>query len=50
MIGWRRDKGLRYLVRFPMEAYRTKTRGDAWRRVAVTYVLMQEDYTVPRVY
>ncbi|TVY83159.1 hypothetical protein LSUE1_G006944 [Lachnellula suecica] len=43
-------QGLQHLVRSPMNAFETETRGEAWRRVPVTYILTQQDYAVPRVY
>ncbi|KAM0165434.1 hypothetical protein ACHAPG_000105 [Botrytis cinerea] len=44
------DKELPNLVRSSMSAFETKTKGDAWRRVPVTYILTQQDYSVPRPY
>lgn len=44
------QEALVHLVRSPMAAFMAPTEGDAWRRVPVTYVLTQEDYSVPRVY
>ncbi|KAM0183737.1 hypothetical protein ACHAPF_000179 [Botrytis cinerea] len=44
------DKELPNLVRSSMPAFETKTKGDAWRRVPVTYILTQQDYSVPRPY
>ena len=44
------DNALPYLVRVPMSALETKTKGVAWRNVPVTYILMQQNYSVPRVY
>jgi len=44
------DKALPHLVRFPMSAFETQTKGAAWRSVPVTYILTQQDYSVPRAY
>ncbi|KAF7896212.1 hypothetical protein EAF00_006226 [Botryotinia globosa] len=44
------DKALPHLVRSPMSAFEAKTKGDAWIRVPVTYVLTQQDYSVARPY
>ncbi|KAF5869608.1 putative prolyl aminopeptidase protein [Botrytis fragariae] len=44
------DKALPNLVRSPMSAFESKTKGDAWRKVPVTYILTQQDYSVPRPY
>ncbi|TGO54932.1 hypothetical protein BOTNAR_0256g00070 [Botryotinia narcissicola] len=44
------DKALPHLMRSPMSAFEAKTKGDAWRRVPVTYVLTQQDYSVPKPY
>lgn len=44
------DTALTYLVRFPMSAFETKTAGDAWKTVPVTYIMTSQDYAVPRVY
>ncbi|KAF7905208.1 uncharacterized protein EAF01_005729 [Botrytis porri] len=44
------DKALSNLVRSPMSAFEAKSKGDAWRRVPVTYILTQQDYSVPRLY
>ncbi|KAF7946472.1 hypothetical protein EAE96_009470 [Botrytis aclada] len=44
------DKALLHLVRSPLSAFETKTKGDAWRKLPVTYILTQQDYSVPRPY
>lgn len=44
------NKALPHLVRSPMSAFTTETKGSAWRRVPATYVFTQQDYSVPRVY
>ncbi|KAI9643115.1 hypothetical protein NHQ30_008850 [Ciborinia camelliae] len=44
------DKGLSHLVRSPLSAFEAKTKGDAWRNVPVTYIMTQQDYSLPRVY
>ncbi len=44
------DKALPHLVRFPMSALTTATKGSAWRSLPVTYVYTQQDYSVPSVY
>ncbi|KAA8651682.1 hypothetical protein EYZ11_009275 [Aspergillus tanneri] len=44
------DEALPHLVRSPQSAFTTPTSGDAWRVIPATYVLTQEDYSVPRVY
>lgn len=44
------SQALPHLVRSPMSAFTTETAGSAWRRLPVTYVFTQQDYSVPRVY
>jgi len=44
------DKAMPHLVRFPMSAFKTKTNGSAWKNLPVTYILTQQDYSVPRFY
>ncbi|KAI9823830.1 MAG: hypothetical protein M1819_001131 [Sarea resinae] len=43
-------QALPHLVRSPMSAFTTETKGAAWRIVPTTYVFTQQDYAVPRVY
>lgn len=44
------DKALPHLVRSPMSAFTTETKGSVWRSVPISYVFTQQDYSVPRVY
>jgi len=44
------DKALLHLVHHPMSAFRTKTKGSAWKKAPVTYILTQQDASVPRIY
>lgn len=44
------DEALPHLVKSPLSAFEAKTRGDAWRKVPVTYILTQQDWALPRVY
>ena len=41
---------LRHSVRHPLSAYKTKTKGSAWRTVPATYVLTSQDVAVSSVY
>lgn len=42
------DKALPHLVRSPMFAFEKKSKRDAWRKLPVTHVLTQQDYSVSR--
>ncbi|CAG8974879.1 hypothetical protein HYALB_00000494 [Hymenoscyphus albidus] len=44
------DKALPHLVRSPMSAFETETKGSSWKTVPVTYILTQQDASVSRVY
>ncbi|TVY43897.1 hypothetical protein LOCC1_G003845 [Lachnellula occidentalis] len=44
------DQALPHLVRSPLSMFHTETKGSAWRTVPATYILTQQDYSVPRVY
>ena len=44
------DEALLHLVRSPMSAFTSETKGSTWRSVPVTYIFTQQDYSVPRVY
>ncbi|TVY29754.1 hypothetical protein LHYA1_G002033 [Lachnellula hyalina] len=44
------DEALPHLVRSPLSMFHTETKGSAWKIVPATYILTQQDYSVPRVY
>jgi hypothetical protein len=39
-----------HLVRHPLSAFKEQMKGDAWKRLPVTYVMTQNDWGMPRVY
>ena len=44
------DQALRHLVRFPLSALKTPSKGEAWRRIPTTYAFTCMDYGVPARY
>ncbi|KAI9044723.1 alpha/beta hydrolase [Aspergillus affinis] len=44
------DEALSHLVRSPHDVFMTPAEGDAWKKIPGTYVLTQNDYSVPRIY